>query len=159
GWSDKVTAVLSSLNPVALTYVNYSRIRPLGVVCAAPDRADGLLGMVEALCASAVMGNGTGLLVDASRAEPAGALSEAPPGSDVPAGVVNVLTGAQDELLTEAAKHDDVDALYVAGAAGAAIRQALDLEGARVMRRLLAVPSAGVPASPIELSKLAEVQT
>ena len=159
GWSDKVTAVLSTINPVALTYVNYSRIRPLGVVAAAPDPADGLLGIVEALCASAVMGNGTILLVDARRGELAVALSEVIAVSDVPAGVVNLLTGDLDELLPRAAAHDDIDGLYLAGSAGERIRKVLDEEGARVMRRLLAVPGAEKAATPIELSKLAEVQT
>jgi hypothetical protein len=72
---------------------------------------------------------------------------------------VNVLTGDQDELLKLAAAHDDLDALYLAGAAGRSVRQALDVEGARVMRRILAVDGATKPATPIELSKLAEVQT
>lgn len=159
GWSDKVTAVLSTLNPVSATYVNYSKIRPLGVVCAAPAVADGLLGMVEALAASAVMSNGTVLLIDASQAELAVALGEALATSDFPSGVVNLLTGDQGELLKEAARHDDVDALYLAGAAGAAIREMLDVEGARVMRRMLVVPGAEAPATPFELAKLAEVQT
>jgi acyl-CoA reductase-like NAD-dependent aldehyde dehydrogenase len=159
GWTDKVTAVLSTLNPVAQTYVNYSRIRPLGVVCAAPDPAEGLLGMVEAICASAVMGNATILVADAPRAELAVALAEAIAVSDVPGGVVNVLTGELDAVLADAARHDDLDGLYLAGRAGGAIRKLLDEEGARVMRRMLQVPSAASPATPIELSKLAEVQT
>lgn len=159
GWSDKVTAVLSTLNPVASTYVNYSKIRPLGVVAAAPDPRDALLGMVEALCASAVMGNATIVLVDASQAELAIALAEALAVSDVPAGVVNLLTGEPDELLQHAAAHDDLDGLYLAGSAGTKIKAKLDTEGARVMRRLLQVSGAGSPATPIELSKLAEVQT
>ncbi|MEQ1508481.1 MAG: aldehyde dehydrogenase family protein [Myxococcota bacterium] len=159
GWADKVSAVLSSLNPVASTYVNYSKVRPLGVIAAAPDPADGLLGMVEALCASAVMGNGTVLLVVATQAELAIALAEAIAVSDVPGGVMNVLTGVQDEMLSDVAKHDDLDGLYLAGKAGSSIRAPLDVEGARVMRRLLAVPTGQVPASPIELAKLSEVQT
>jgi acyl-CoA reductase-like NAD-dependent aldehyde dehydrogenase len=159
GWTDKVSAVLSTLNPVAATYVNYSKVRPLGVVAAAPDAADGLLGMVEALCASAVMGNATILLVPATLAETAVALSEALAVSDLPGGVVNVLTGEQDELLQHAAAHDDVDGLYLAGAAGQKVKAKLDTEGARVMRRLLQVGGAASPATPYELGKLAEVQT
>lgn len=159
GWSDKVTAVLSTLNPTATTYVNYSKVRPLGVVVAAPDPADGLLGMVEAACASAVMANGTILLIDSSRAELAAAFAEALATSDLPGGVVNVLTGDVDELLVLAAAHDDVDGLYLAGGSGAGVRVKLDTEGARVMRRMLVVPGAARPATPIELQKLAEVQT
>lgn len=159
GWSDKVTAVLSTINPVAATYVNYSRVRPVGVVVAAPDPADGLLGMVEALCCGAVMGNATILLVAASRGETAAALSEALAVSDMPAGVAGILTGDPDALLLEASKHDDIDAIYLAGASGAGLRRSIDEEGARVMRRLLVVPGASAPATPIELSKLAEIQT
>ena len=159
GWSDKVTAVLSTLNPVAATYVNYSKIRPLGVVCAAPDPADGLLGLVEAACASALMGNGTVLLVDSQLGEAAAALAEGLATSDFPGGVVNLLTGDQDELLGHAAGHDDVDGLYLAGKAGKRIRKTLEEEGARVMRRLLVVDGATKPATPIELQRLAEVQT
>ncbi|MEQ1565213.1 MAG: aldehyde dehydrogenase family protein [Myxococcota bacterium] len=159
GWSDKISAVLSSLNPVAATYVNYSKIRPLGVVCAAPEPTDGLLGMVEALSASAVMGNGTVLLCDVSTAPLAVALSEALATSDFPAGVVNVLTGSRDEMLTDASRHDDLDGLYVAGSSGSSIRAALDTENARVMRRMLAVPGAAAAASPFELQRLCEVQT
>jgi acyl-CoA reductase-like NAD-dependent aldehyde dehydrogenase len=129
------------------------------VVVAAPDASDGLLGLVEAFCASAVMSNATILLVPASHGVLAAAMSEVLAVSDLPAGVVNVLTGEVDELLAEAAAHDDVDGLYLAGAAGSAVRQKLDVEGARVMRRLLQVPGASSPSTPIELARLAEVQT
>ncbi len=159
GWCDKVGAVLSTLNPVAATYVNYSRIRPLGVVVAIPDPADDLLGMVEAICASAVMGNGTVLVVDADRAEAALALAEALHTSDWPAGVVNVLTGEVPELLSVASRHDDVDALYLAGASASLDPAQVDTEAARVMRRIVRVPRADRPATPIEMQALAEVQT
>lgn len=159
GWTDKISALLSTLNPVAATYVNYSKVRPLGVVVAAPDPADGLLGMVEAVCASAVMANATILLVAGARAEAAVALSEALATSDLPGGVVNVLTGDVDELLALAAAHDDVDGLYLAGAAGAKVKARLDAEGARVMRRMIQVGPASSPATPYELGRLCEVQT
>lgn len=159
GWSDKVSAILSTLNPVAATYVNYSKIRPIGVVVAAPDPADGLLGMVEAICASAVMGNGTIVLVDSSQAEAAIALAEALHTSDWPAGSVNVLTGDVAELLGHASHHDDVDALYLAGAMGEHERAAIDTEAARVLRRIVRVGSAAKAATPFELQGLAEVQT
>ncbi|MCA9489613.1 MAG: aldehyde dehydrogenase family protein [Myxococcales bacterium] len=159
GWSDKAVQLLSTLNPVAATYVNYSKIRPLGVVCAAPDPKDGLLGMVEAFCTSAVMSNATLLLVPAELGVLAAAFTEVLAVSDLPAGVLNVLTGDQDELLTLAAAHDDVDGLYLSGTAGTRVKEKLDVEGARVMRRLLQVPGATSPATPIEMVRLAEVQT
>ncbi|NCG17755.1 MAG: aldehyde dehydrogenase family protein [Rhodobacterales bacterium] len=159
GWSDKITAVLSSLNPVSNTFVNYSKIRPLGVVVAIPDPADGLLGMTEAICASAVMGNGTLLIVPLALAETALALAECLATSDWPGGVVNVLTGDVAELLAVASKHDDVDGLYLGGASAELNRKEVDVEAARVMRRVLRAGGASTAASPMQLQKLSEVQT
>ena len=157
GWSDKITALLSTLNPVSGTYVNYSRIRPLGVVVAAPDPKDGLLGLVEATCVSAVMGNGTILLVDASQGELAAAYAEALHTSDMPGGVVNLLTGSHEELLKVASTHDDIDGMLLYGEQ--AQLKVLQTEAAQVMRRMVMVPSAAKAATPIELGKLSEVQT
>ena len=108
GWTDKITALLSSLNPVATTYVNYSMLAPSGVVLAVPHAEDGLLGLVEATCASLVMGNAVVLVVPAERAELATAFAEALATSDVPAGMVNVLTGDVAELVGAANLHDDL---------------------------------------------------
>ena len=159
GWADKIGAILSTLNPVGLTYVNYSRIRPLGVVVAFPDPADGLLGMVEASCAGALMGNGTIVVVAAEVAECALAFAEALAVSDLPGGVVNVLTGDRAELLGIASRHDDIDGLLLyPGLKESAIVDA-EQEAARVMRRITKVRSAKQAATPIELQRLAEVQT
>jgi acyl-CoA reductase-like NAD-dependent aldehyde dehydrogenase len=157
GWSDKITALLSTLNPVSGTYVNYSRIRPLGVLVAVPAPADALLGMVEAACTSAVMGNACILVVDASHGELAAAFSEALHTSDLPGGVVNVLTGDAQELLAVASIHDDVDGLLLYGERPDLAD--LQTEAAHVMRRIALRTSAAKAASPIELQQLAEVQT
>jgi len=157
GWADKVTAVLSTLNPVSGTYVNYSRIRPVGVVVATPNPDDGLLGLVEATCASAVMGNATILLVQAEAGELAAAYSECLHTSDMPAGVVNVLTGSQAELLKVASIHDDIDTLLLYGTTPDLAEH--QQQGAQVMRRIIQARPAAHPATPIELQQLAEVQT
>lgn len=159
GWADKVSAVLSTLNPVAAAYVNYSQVRPLGIVVAAPDAKDGLLGLVEATCAALVMGNAVALLIPAELGELAAAYGELLHTSDVPGGVVNLLTGDVDELLGHAARHDDLDAIYIGGAISDARRVDLERESARVMRRWLYVAGASAPAAPWELQRLAEVQT
>lgn len=159
GWADKVTQVLSTLNPIAGTYVNYSRIKPIGVVVAAPDPADGLLGLVEAISAATVMGNAVVVLADTANGELAVALAECLHTSDWPAGVVNVLTGPAKELIAAASKHDDVDALYLGGALADADRVAIDTEAARVLRRIVRAPGAAKAATPIELQALSEVQT
>ena len=160
GWSDKITAILSSVNPVSSGHVNYSMVRSMGIVVAVPDAADGLLGMVEAICAATVMGNSVILLVPTERAELATALSEALATSDFPAGVVNILTGDVQSVLDWVDRHDDIDALYVAGDALAAERlSASQQAAARVIRRVVHVGGAARPAGPTTLQRLAEVKT
>ena len=160
GWSDKISAVLSTLNPVSGAYVNYSMLRPVGVVVALPDPADGLLGMVEALCAATVMGNVVKLFVPVDMGELAAALSEALATCDMPGGVVDVMTTDVPGLLDWANHHDDLDAIYLAtGAVDAAALEATRHEAARVMRRLITVANAHQPASPLLLQQLAELKT
>lgn len=160
GWADKVTAVLSSLNPVAHTYVNYSLVRPIGVVLAIPSPDDGLVGMVEALCAFTLMGNAGTLLVPHAQAELATHLMEALATSDLPGGVVNVLTGDPEEVLGTANIHDDLDALLLTeGVVSDAALAKAQTAGAEVMRRILVVPRATRPMGPAELARLSETQT
>lgn len=160
GWSDKISAILSTLNPVAGTYINYSRVRPLGVLLAVPDPADGLLGMVEALCAATVMGNSVIVAAAIETAPAAVALAEALATCDMPGGPAAILTGHLDEILKNAALFDDLDGIYLADPACSAERLThLEREGARVMRRLIRVPGAAEPADPITLQRLAEIQT
>jgi len=160
GWTDKITALLSTLNPVATTYVNYSMVVPTGIVVAVPHPEDGLLGMVEATCAALVMGNAVALLVPPERAELAVAYAEALATSDVPAGIVNVLTGDLEDLVGGANTHDDVDCLYAAsGALGPSLLTKVESEAAHMMRRVVQVPRAAEPASPLTLGRLSEVRT
>jgi acyl-CoA reductase-like NAD-dependent aldehyde dehydrogenase len=160
GWTDKITALLSSLNPVATTYVNYSMVGPSGVVLAVPHAEDGLLGLVEATCAALVMGNAVALVVPVERAELGVAFAEALATSDMPAGVVNVLTGDVAELVGAGNLHDDIDSLYAAeGALAPALLKSVEVEAARMMRRVVQVPRAGAPATPLTLGRLAEVRT
>lgn len=160
GWTDKIGALLSSLNPVAGAYVNYSMIGPVGVVCAVPHAGDGLTGLVEALSAALVMGNAVVLFVPTERAELAIALAEALATSDVPASVVNILTGDVAELVGAANGHDDIDAYYFAhGAISTELVKATEGDAARMMKRMLFVENAQQPATPHQLGKLAEVKT
>jgi acyl-CoA reductase-like NAD-dependent aldehyde dehydrogenase len=159
GWTDKITAILASLNPVAQAYVNYSRIRPLGVVVAVPHSDDGLVGLVDALCAPLVMGDAVAVLVDTTVAERAVALAECLATSDMPGGIANILTGEVGEVLHVANRHDDVDGLLLFdGAISTELTRDCELEGARVMRRIARAPR-GRPLTPLEMAHLAEVQT
>jgi acyl-CoA reductase-like NAD-dependent aldehyde dehydrogenase len=160
GWTDKIGAVLSTLNPVAAAYVNYSMVRPIGVVVALPDPADGLLGLVETTCQILVMGNVGTLIVPADHGELAAAYAEALHTSDLPAGAINVLTGDVAELLGAANTHDDLDVVLAAGAAVTDAQWAtIEREGAAVLRRLVRAPGAATPAGPDLFARLAEVKT
>ncbi len=159
GWTDKASAILSTLNPVAATYVNYSMVRPIGVVVAYPDPADGLLGLVEATCVPLVMGDAVILVVPASLGELAAAYAECVAVSDMTAGAVNILTGDPAEIVKAASRHDDVDALWLTHATADPLRKDAEVEAARVIRRIVTMGPASSPATPIEMQRLAEVKT
>lgn len=160
GWSDKVTAVLSTLNPTASAYVNYTMVQPVGVVLSIPHPKSGLLGLVEAAAAPILMGNSVIVLADLSTAELATAFSEALATSDVPAGVVNVLTGDFDASLAVADILDDLDTIWVAdGAVSDATLERTRREAATVMRRVVVHHCGKRPAHPDDLALLSEFKT
>ena len=160
GWCDKISALLSSLNPVQQAYVNYSMVRPIGVVLSVARPEDGLLGMVEAVCATLVMGNAAILLVPADQAELGLALAEALHTSDVPSGVVNILTGDVADLVGHANTLADLDAIVLpVGLLDADAARAVETEGAGVLRRIWWRQDAQRAATPGELQKLAEIKT
>jgi acyl-CoA reductase-like NAD-dependent aldehyde dehydrogenase len=111
GWCDKYSALLSTRNPVGGPHFNFSTVEPTGVVAIlAPDRP-ALVGLVSMLLPTLVAGNG--VVVVASETDPRTAIvfAEALATSDLPAGVVNILTGSRSEIAPVLAKHMDVNAL------------------------------------------------
>ncbi|MEM7765509.1 MAG: aldehyde dehydrogenase family protein [Pseudomonadota bacterium] len=129
GWSDKFTQVCSSVNPVASSHFNFSVPEPMGVVgIAAPE--SGLFGLVSALAPVIVGGNVAVLVASVKHPLTAISFAEVLHASDVPAGVVNVLTGRLEELLPVAAEHMDINALALAA-------------GSDVLRATAAEQSAG----------------
>ncbi len=160
GWADKVTALLSTLNPVSATYVNYTMIRPVGVIAAVVDPATGMLGMVEALAAATVMGNSVLLLVAAESVDDATTLAECIATSDWPAGVVQIVTGTLSELVGHVNGLDDIDTLLRVGTPlDAEVALAAEQAGARTIRRLVDLPNPSIPATPEQLGRLAEAKT
>jgi acyl-CoA reductase-like NAD-dependent aldehyde dehydrogenase len=160
GWCDKVSALLSTVNPVQQAFVNYSMVRPLGIVFYAPDPKDGLLGMVDAVCNALVMGNSLILVVPVERAELGLALAEALHTSDVPGGVVNILTGDVAALVGVANIMEDLDAIVcAAGLLSKEDALAVETQAASVLRRIWWRGPATKPATPHELQKLAEIKT
>jgi hypothetical protein len=111
GWADKIGQVLGSSNPVAAPYFNFTIPEPTGVVGVVAPETSSLLGLVSRLAPPLVTGNVVVLLASERRPLPAVTLTEVLATSDVPGGVVNVLTGLRQELVPVLAGHADVDAL------------------------------------------------
>jgi acyl-CoA reductase-like NAD-dependent aldehyde dehydrogenase len=111
GWADKITQILGSVNPVAAPYFNFTIPEPTGVVGVVAPETSSLLGLVSRLAPPLVSGNAVVLLTSETRPLPAITLSEVLATSDVPGGVVNILTGRRTELVPVLAAHVDVDAL------------------------------------------------
>jgi acyl-CoA reductase-like NAD-dependent aldehyde dehydrogenase len=120
GWADKLAQVVGSSNPVAGPYFNFTIPEPTGVVgVLAPDEPP-LLGIVTRLAPVIVSGNAAVVVASETRPLAAIELAEALATSDVPGGVVNILTGRRSELAPVLAAHMDVNAMDVGGADGLA---------------------------------------
>ncbi|QLH22306.1 aldehyde dehydrogenase [Streptomyces sp. Rer75] len=116
GWSDKVAQIAGSANPVAGPYFNLSTPEPTGVVALLAPQDSSFLGLISVLAPAIVTGNTT-VVVAAERAPlPALSLAEVLATSDLPGGVVNILSGRTPELATPLAAHQDVNAIDLAGA-------------------------------------------
>ncbi|MFV0462215.1 MAG: aldehyde dehydrogenase family protein [Nostocoides sp.] len=150
GWSDKYAQVLGGLNPVAGPYFDISAPEPSGVIGVLAPQASSLLGLVSVIAPVVVSGNTCVVLASTDRPAPAIDLAECLATSDVPAGVVNILTGSTAEMAPWLASHQDVAGLDLTGAAGAQDVDWADLEvaAADTVKRVL-IP-AGTDAAAIE---------
>ena len=115
GWADKYQQVFSKVNPVAQPYFSFTVPEPTGVVSVLCSDNYPLKNAVSILCSVIVSGNTTILLYSESNPLTAMSLAEIVHTSDVPAGVVNILTGFRKELLTQFASHMDVNAIIYCG--------------------------------------------
>ncbi len=136
GWSDKVAQVAGGANAVAGPYFNFSVPEPTGVVVTLAPADSSLLGLVSVLAPVIVTGNTAVVIASESRPLPSVVLAEVLATSDVPAGVVNVLTGSIAELGLGAAGHMDVNAIDLTGAP-AADRAALERAAAGNLKRVV----------------------
>ncbi len=116
GWSDKIAQVQGSSNPVAGPYFNFSLPEPAGVVVVLAPAESSLLGFVSVVAPVIVSGNTVVAVASERFPLPAVSLSEVLATSDVPGGVVNVLTGRLAEIAPWLASHMDVNAIDLAGA-------------------------------------------
>jgi acyl-CoA reductase-like NAD-dependent aldehyde dehydrogenase len=115
GWTDKIAQLDGAANPVAGPYFNFSFPEPTGAVVVFAPQASSLLGLVSVVAPVLVTGNTCVVVTSEERPLPAITLSEVLATSDVPGGVVNVLTGSAGELGTHLAGHMDVNALDLTG--------------------------------------------
>jgi acyl-CoA reductase-like NAD-dependent aldehyde dehydrogenase len=115
GWSDKIHHVLGTVNPVAAPYFNFTIPEPTGVVGVVSPVEPALLGLVSRLAPVVVSGNCAVVLASERRPLPAVTLSEVLATSDVPEGVINVLTGYTAELVPWLSGHMDVNAIDISG--------------------------------------------
>jgi acyl-CoA reductase-like NAD-dependent aldehyde dehydrogenase len=118
GWSDKISQVRGSSNPVAGPYFNFSLPEPTGVVAVIAPQASSLLGFVSVVAPAVVSGNTVVALASEQFPLPAVSLTEVLATSDVPGGVINVLTGRTAEVAPWLASHMDVNAIDLTGAPG-----------------------------------------
>ncbi|MEU5301311.1 aldehyde dehydrogenase family protein [Streptomyces noursei] len=136
GWSDKVAQIAGSSNPVAGPYFNLSAPEPTGVVAVVAPQESSFLGLVSVLAPVIVTGN-TAVVVAAERAPlPALSLAEVLATSDLPGGVVNLLSGRTTELATPLAAHQDVNALDLTGADAESAKE-LEAAAADNLKRVL----------------------
>jgi acyl-CoA reductase-like NAD-dependent aldehyde dehydrogenase len=140
GWTDKLAAVLGGANPVAGPYFDFSVPEPTGVVAVLAPQRSSLLGLVSVLAPVLAAGNTAVVVTSKERPLPAVTLAEVLATSDVPRGVVNVLTGDAEELGTWLAEHADVDGIDLTGApAGRAME--FEREAAGTVKRVLRPPA------------------
>jgi acyl-CoA reductase-like NAD-dependent aldehyde dehydrogenase len=137
GWADKIDQVLGSANPVAGPYFNFSVPEPTGVIGLVAPADSSLLGLVSRLAPIIVSGNSAVVLASEARPLPAVTLTEVLATSDLPGGVVNLLTGFTAELVKPLAAHMDVDGLDLAGLDLALLRD-VELAAAENVKRVTA---------------------
>ena len=115
GWADKINQIVGSSNPVAGPYFNFSMSEPTGVVGVLAPQRSSLLGLVSVVAPAIVSGNTVVVVASEQRPLPAITLAEVLATSDVPGGVINLLTGYTAELAPVLAAHMDVNAIDLTG--------------------------------------------
>ena len=167
GWADKYPQLVGTVNPVAGSYFNFSVPEPTGVVGVIAPEASSLLGLVSRLAPVVVSGNAAVVLSSETRPLPAVTLTEVLATSDVPGGVVNLVTGLRRELVGHLAAHMDVNALDAFGASEA---ESTDLEITAVenVKRFVRPPAGGLERydwmadgaqSPYLIGEFVEIKT
>ncbi len=148
GWCDKYQQVAGSGNPVSGPYFNISVPEPTGVVAIVAPQNSSLLGLVQVIAPALVAGNTVVVVADELRPLSAISLGEVLATSDVPGGVVNILTGSPAEITPWLASHADVNAVDLTGA-GALDWVDLEIAAADTLKRVIR-PEPGLPGRSLD---------
>lgn len=162
GWSDKYQQLFSAVNPVSSAHFNFSNVEPVGLVAMVASENQSLLGLVS-IIAPAIVGGNT-VIVLASESKPLSAISfaEVLHASDVPGGVVNILTGSKKELISQMASHMDVNSILYCGKAEDEIKLISELASHNIKRTVFYKKedwSGENSESPYFIEKMQEVKT
>jgi acyl-CoA reductase-like NAD-dependent aldehyde dehydrogenase len=135
GWSDKIASLTGSTNPVAGPFYNFTIPESMGVVAAVAPENPSLLGLIESI--APIITSGNTVIILASTKAPLSAISfaEVLATSDLPAGVVNILTGKKDEIAPWMASHMDIDAMDISGLA-TKLTSEIKVAGAENLKRI-----------------------
>ena len=155
GWSDKISTLAGSTNSVSGPYYNFSTPEPMGVVAVFASAAPSLLNFVGAIGAVITSGNVVVVIASEKFPLPAITFSEVMATSDLPAGVVNVLTGSSAELAPWAASHMDIDAVDVSGLTTKQLKET-QIAGVPNLKRIRAFTN---PKSPERILDFMETKT
>lgn len=153
GWSDKLSAAFGSTNQVSGPYYNFTIPEPQGVIAVAP--AENFLALIDAIAPAIVSGNSVVALVPGSAAIAAMTFAEVLATSDLPAGVINILTGSHDELAPWAASHMDIDGFDISGITKKK-REDIKVAGAENLKRIQSFDGA---ISPTRIYAFMEAKT
>ena len=137
GWADKIAMVTGSNNPVAGPFFDFSVPEPTGVVAAIAPEDSPLLGLIEIIASIVVSGNTVIVIASETQPLPAVSLAEVIETSDVPGGVINILTGSYKEIAPWLASHQDVNALDLTGVDKKQIAADLEKAAAVNLKRVL----------------------
>lgn len=113
GWCDKYNPIFSSVNPVSSSHFNFSSTEPMGVIALIASQKSALLGLISVVAPAIASGNTCVVLASNSKPLSAITFAEVLNSSDLPAGVVNIMTGEVKELLPHFSNHMDVNAIYL----------------------------------------------
>jgi hypothetical protein len=139
GWADKISQLLGTVNPVGAAYFDFTFPEPTGVVGIVAPEGSSLLGLVSRVAPAVVSGNCAVVLASESRPLPAVTLGEVLATSDVPAGVINLLTGQRREVVPTLAAHMDVNAMDTWGVPDE-LRQQVEEAAVENLKRLARPP-------------------